>query len=105
MSIMPEADFKLFQRSITPIILKRWGEIIREVDPNHPLLADNVYSSVADPSAYNRDDSALAEAVDEIGILNDAKKNTTDFFHAMFKQLGFETITINFKEETNNGQA
>lgn len=68
MSIMPEADFKLFQRAITPIILKRWGEIIREVDPNHPLLADNVYSSAADPSAYNRDDFALAEVVDEIGI-------------------------------------
>ena len=50
-------------------------------------------------------EEAIREAVDEIGILNDAKKNTTDFFHAMFKQLGFETITINFKEEANNGQA
>ncbi len=50
-------------------------------------------------------EEAIKEAVNEIGILDDAKKNTTDFFFAMFKQLGFETITINFKEEANNGQA
>ena len=50
-------------------------------------------------------EAAIKEAVGTIGILDDAKKNTTDFFYAMFKQLGFETIIINFKEDTENGKA
>lgn len=50
-------------------------------------------------------EEAIKESIATIGILDDAKKNTTDFFQAMFKQLGFETITINFKEDTENGKA
>ena len=50
-------------------------------------------------------EAAIKEAVGTIGILDDAKKNTTDFFQAMFKQLGFETITINFKEDAEYGKA
>jgi len=68
MSIMPEADFTLFERTITPTILKRWGEAIMSVDPLHPLLADNVASMVAGPNSFGRDDFALKNAVDDIGI-------------------------------------
>lgn len=68
MSIMPEADFTLFQRTITPTILKRWGDTIKSIDPLHPLIADNVGSMVASPSTFCRDDFALKNAVNDIGI-------------------------------------
>ena len=55
-------------------------------------------------SFLQQGEEAIKKAVAEIGILDDAKKNTKDFFHAMFKQLGFETITVNFKE-ADNGHA
>ena len=100
MSIMPEADFKLFQRSITAIVLKRWGEVIRKADPNHPLVADNVCSSAADPSCYNREDFMLADVVDDIGVsfypkvvpgcIEPAKRwQIFDAFYAASKRRGF----------------
>ena len=68
------------------------------------LLRSNF--SVEDRNNFlQQGEAAIKEAVGTIGILDDAKKNTTDFFQAMFKQLGFETIIINFKEDTENGKA
>lgn len=68
MSIMPEADFQAFQRSITPIILKKWYDILRNTDPAHLILADNVHSMAESPSFMCRDDFALHDVVDEIGM-------------------------------------
>lgn len=100
MSIMPEADFRLFQRTITSTILKRWGDAIRSVDSKHPLLADNVCSSAADPSIFNRDDFALKDVVDDIGVsfypkvmtgcIEPAKRwQIFDGFYAASKREGF----------------
>ena len=68
MSIMPVADFQAFQRAITPIVLKKWYATLRAADPRHMILADNVHSMAESPSYMNRDDFALNDVADRIGM-------------------------------------
>ena len=68
MSIMPLADFQAFQRAITPIVLRNWYTVLKEADPNHLILADNVHSMAESPSYMNRDDFALNDVADQIGM-------------------------------------
>lgn len=68
MSIMPEADFHAFQRTITPLILAKWCKTIRSVDDKHLLFADNVHSMAVEPGAFYRDEFALKKVVDDIGM-------------------------------------
>lgn len=38
----------------------------------------------------------IREEVPDLGILQDAEKNATDFFNALLYQMGFETVTVKF---------
>lgn len=40
----------------------------------------------------------IIASVPELGILNEAEKNATDFFKAMLSQMGFQNIIIKFKQ-------
>ena len=70
MSIMPLADYNAFRRESIAIILKDWYAAVKEVDPNHPIMADNVYAQSSPLGLYFRpqDDYGMKSAVDEIGM-------------------------------------
>ncbi len=44
-------------------------------------------------------EEAIIADINNLGILTDAEKNAQDFFQAMLKQIGFETVTINFRND------
>lgn len=70
MSIMPKADYFAFRKASVGIFLKDWCEAIRQIDPVHPLIADNIHSQVTLKSDYLRpqDDYDLKKHVDQIGM-------------------------------------
>ena len=39
----------------------------------------------------------IRKDIDNLGILNEAEKNTTDFFVAMFNQIGIEKVNVIFE--------
>lgn len=70
MSVMPVADYNAFRRESIAIILKDWYAAVKSVDPNHPIMADNVYAQSSPLGLYFRpqDDYGMKTAVDEIGM-------------------------------------
>lgn len=44
-------------------------------------------------------ENSIREGVAELGILSDAEKNARMYFEAMLKQMGYQTVTVNFKRE------
>ena len=69
-SVMPVVDYNRFKKENIGILLKEWSDIIKEVDPDHPVIADNIHSMITDEGQYHRphDDWNTAENVDEYGI-------------------------------------
>lgn len=43
-------------------------------------------------------EKSILEKVGSYGILDDARNNAKDFFEATFAQLGYENITVNFRQ-------
>ena len=70
MSVMPVADYNAFRRESIAVILKDWYAAVKSVDPNHPIMADNVFAQSSPLGLYFRpqDDYGMKSAVDEIGI-------------------------------------
>lgn len=70
LSVMPEADYYQFRKAAITRFMKNWCNAIREVDNEHPLIADNIHSMVTAPGSYDRpqDDFRLQDAVDIIGM-------------------------------------
>ena len=70
MSIMPEADYCIFRKEAITRFLKDWCDAVREADPDHLLIADNIHSQVTVKGDYDRpqDDYGLKTVVDEIGM-------------------------------------
>ncbi len=69
-SVMPYVDLQEFKRDAIGIQLANWREVLRGVDPNHPTIADNLYSMLApDHSSFRSTDEWVTDAnVDELGI-------------------------------------
>jgi beta-galactosidase len=103
MSIMPSADIAAFRKEATGIYLKNWCNAIREMDKEHPLIADNIGSMITNGTwVYERpqDDYVLKDSVDEIGVSFYPKQekscfaphtrwNTFDAFYAASGRDGF----------------
>lgn len=70
MSIMPKADYFAFRKAAVGIFLRDWCDAVREEDPDHILIADNIHSQVTLRGDYARpqDDYDLKNIVDEIGL-------------------------------------
>lgn len=70
MSIMPKADYRAFRKASVGMILKDWCDAVREADPDHMLIADNIHSQVSLRGDYLRpqDDYDLKATVGEIGM-------------------------------------
>lgn len=68
-SIVPDTDWEEFRVQSLAEIVSEWTEIIRRVDPAHPVTADNVMSNAV-WSEFDRgtDDWKVASAVDCFGI-------------------------------------
>lgn len=69
-SVMPVVDYEQFHKENIGIILNEWANIIKSVDPDHPVIADNIASMITMDSFYEgpQDDWNVAENVDEMGI-------------------------------------
>lgn len=102
MSIMPEADFGAFRKACIGRFMKNWCKAIKDIDSVHPLIADNIHSTVSPKCNYKRpqDDFELKETVDEIGMsfypkqVNGTMENALrheifDGFYAASKREGF----------------
>lgn len=70
MSIMPKADYFAFRKAAIGIFLKDWCDTVRQEDPDHILIADNIHSQATLRGDYARpqDDYDLKNIVDEIGL-------------------------------------
>ncbi len=68
-SLQPVLDFEDFRADSIVHFIKRWGNAVREVDPNHVLIADNLWSMTTfDTVALANDDWKVAGAVDVFGL-------------------------------------
>lgn len=70
MSIMPQADYYAFRKAAVGRFLRKWRDAVKEIDPNHLVLADNIHSMVMPDGFYNRpqDDFDLRNCCDVIGM-------------------------------------
>ena len=70
MSIMPEADYCAFRKAAIPRFMKEFSAAVKEVDPKHFTVADNIHSMVQPDVDYVRpqDDYSLREFADQIGM-------------------------------------
>jgi beta-galactosidase len=69
-SVMPEVDYNQFKKENIGMLLNEWYSAIKGVDPEHPIIADNIHSMITEDGSYRRphDDWNAAENVDEYGI-------------------------------------
>lgn len=102
MSIMPEADYAMFHKDSIGMFLSRWCAAVKEADPEHFVIADNIHSQVSPASFYDRpqNDFGLYEAVGKIGMsfypkqfsstMSDALRNEVfDGYYTASKRHGF----------------
>ncbi|MCD1259899.1 beta-galactosidase [Paenibacillus athensensis] len=76
-SVMPFVDWQQFRKWNIGRIVNEWRGYIREVDDEHPTIADNINSMIATDGFYDRphDDWSIAANVDEFGISFYPKEN------------------------------
>ena len=68
-SIAPDCDWEEFRTDNLAGHARAWADILREADPAHPVIADNVMSqAVWSEFGRGTDDWKLARAVDRFGI-------------------------------------
>lgn len=69
-SAMPMVDYFQFQKENVGMLLKEWTAVIKAVDPEHPVIADNIHSMITEDGSFTRpqDDWNVADNVDEFGI-------------------------------------
>ncbi len=77
MSIMPQADYAAFRKAAVARFIKPWVEAVKAVDPDHPVMADNIHSMLSPKADYPRpqDDFDLKNVVDDIGMSFYPKQN------------------------------
>jgi beta-galactosidase len=68
-SLKPQLDFHDFLADTIELLLRKWGDIVRTVDPNHPVIADSSWSmTYFDNMMLANDDWKVASAVDIFGL-------------------------------------
>ncbi|MGG1553765.1 beta-galactosidase [Paenibacillus ferrarius] len=69
-SVMPVVDYHRFHKEVVGMFLQEWYQAVKAVDPEHPIIADNIHSMVTEDASFNRpqDDWNVAQQVDEFGI-------------------------------------
>jgi len=69
-SVMPVVDYEQFHKENVGMILNKWKKIIKEIDTEHPIIADNIHSTLTMDGCYERpqDDWNVSQNVDEMGF-------------------------------------
>jgi beta-galactosidase len=68
-SLRPWLDFEDFRADSIRDFVKTWGDLIREIDPKHPIIADNSWSMTTfDTTTLGNDDWKVASVVDSFGL-------------------------------------
>ncbi|MFH1068014.1 MAG: alpha-amylase family protein [Candidatus Glassbacteria bacterium] len=68
-SLLPQLDFITFRADTLATLVKRWADVVRSVDPLHPVLADSSWSMTCfDNYVLGNDDWKVAGAVDYFGL-------------------------------------
>jgi beta-galactosidase len=69
-SVMPKVDYEQFHKDNIVIILDHMKAIIKAKDDIHPVIADNIFSTLTLDEFYDRpqDDWGVAKSVDIFGI-------------------------------------
>ena len=87
MSSQPEIDYKAFQRKSIGVFLREWKSAIKEVDPEHTVFGDNIFSELFCGYETGQDDWELSASVDEPGSSFYPRQETGDFPVWMRRQL------------------
>jgi beta-galactosidase len=100
-SVMPKVDFHQFHKETVGMILKEWSDVVKAVDPVHPVLADNVHSMITQDGSYERpqDEWNVAANVDVMGM-SFYPKNTPKVMSDVQR---WETLT-GFHSAATNGE-
>ena len=73
---------------------------VQEIDVKYEktsiLAGDFTLAQVND--LLRQGEAQIRESVPELGILDDAKRNARQFFEPLFKNLGFATVQVEFKD-------
>ncbi|MDR1569262.1 MAG: beta-galactosidase [Oscillospiraceae bacterium] len=98
-SVMPYVDMLEFQRDAIGMLLRGWRDVFRAVDPHHPTIADNLYSTFNhDPSDFRPTDEWVTDQnVDELGMSYYPKNGVPAFApHKRWEMLrGFASASKN----------
>lgn len=91
-SVMPVADLLEFQKDAVGMQLAQWRDIVHREDPNHPAIADNLYSMFC--GRPEDDEWVTDENVDELGMSYYPKNSVPAFApHKRWQMLrGFHSV-------------
>lgn len=80
-SVMPVVDYNQFKKAHMAAILGDWNQMIKAVNPEVTVIADNVYATVSEDQHYDlpQDDWSVARSVDEFGISLYPKNDAVGF--------------------------
>ena len=68
-SLRPQLDFQDFRADTIQRLLKQWGDVVRSVDPSHPVIADNSWSMTCfENMLLANDDWKVSSVVDIFGL-------------------------------------
>jgi len=68
-SLRPQLDFQDFRSDTIQSLLKKWGDAVRSVDPDHPVIADNSWSmTFFENMTLANDDWKVSSVVDIFGL-------------------------------------
>lgn len=82
-SIKPQTDYYEFSKHNVGMVLAEWKSYIKDEDPLHPVVADNIGCMVNSEWAFDRpqDDREVSRIADEYGISFYPKQCEADEFH------------------------
>jgi len=68
-SMRPQLDFQDFRVDTIQRLVKQWGDVVRSVDSDHPVIADNSWSMTCfDNMLLGNDDWKVSSVVDIFGL-------------------------------------
>ena len=68
-SLRPQLDFQDFRSDTIQALLSKWGDVVRSVDPDHPVIADNSWSMTCfENMTLANDDWKVSSVVDIFGL-------------------------------------
>lgn len=68
-SLRPQLDFRDFRSDTIQTLVKKWGDVVRSVDPDHPVIVDSSWSMTCfENMLLANDDWKVSSVVDIFGL-------------------------------------